>query len=149
MLYQSKFGRHNVMAAGGAAPQQQQQAPTSRQPEAATPAPAPGAGVPSGPGHEDAGMQVIDPATGQPQAEIEGGERIFSKEDTAALEQMAMGVQQMMDSGDEQAASEAAMQLGFSVVEMLTAQNQAQGEQQAAEPGMDYMEYEDSVPMGQ
>lgn len=88
-------------------------------------------GKAEGPSHEEGGIDAVD-QSGQPVAEIEGGERVFSKEDTAALEQSAEQIIQLQESGDKAGAEDMAMRLGFAVVNMIAAQekNQADQEQQ-------------------
>lgn len=86
-------------------------------------------GVPQGPSHDQGGMPIIDPATGEKKAEIEGGERIFSVEDTQQMEQMAQAI---MQAGDPEQQQQAAMQLGMFVVEAISRQEQAQGGEQPA-----------------
>lgn len=89
-------------------------------------------GLAEGPSHEEGGIEVQQQDSGEPVAEIEGGERIFSIEDTQMLEQAAVSIIQSMQSGDEEAAKDMAMRLGFAVVQMISAQEQNQ-EQQAEE----------------
>ncbi len=89
-------------------------------------------GVAEGPDHEDGGIPVEQAGTGEQVAEIEGGERVFSQEDTAALEEAAMQIVEAQQAGDQQTSDQMAMQLGYAVVNMIAAQEQAQGEQEQA-----------------
>lgn len=91
-------------------------------------------GMAEGPSHEEGGIEVQQEDTGEPVAEIEGGERIFSVEDTEMIEQAAMAIIQSVQSGDEEQAKDMAMRLGFSIVQMIAAQEQSQ-EQQEQEMG--------------
>lgn len=100
-------------------------------------------GVPSGPSHDEGGMSVVDNTTGEEKAEIEGGERIFSVEDTQAIEDMAMNILKLQQQGDEAQATELATQLGLSVVAMIGEQEQAQMEQEQVEAPI-----QEEVPMG-
>src|SRR4051812_12167727 len=71
-------------------------------------------GMTEGPSHEDGGVDVYqegqDPAEG-PAAEIEGGERVFSKEDTEAIEQAAEQIIQLQEKGQQDQAEDMAMRL--------------------------------------
>jgi len=87
-------------------------------------------GLAQGPSHSEGGIQVQQEDTGEPVAEIEGGERVFSREHTQMLEQAAMQIAQAMESGDEQTAQQMAMQLGFAVVEMISSQEESQAAQE-------------------
>lgn len=91
-------------------------------------------GMAEGPSHEEGGIPVAQEQTGEQVAEIEGGERVFSKEDTAAIEQASMHIIQAQESGDRNSADDMAMKLGYAVVNMLAAQekNQAAQEEQMA-----------------
>jgi len=94
-----------------------------------------GGGNVEGPSHEEGGVPVVQKGTGEQIAEVEGKERIFSKEDTAALEQSAEQIIQMQQSGDKAGAEDMAKRLGFAVVNMIAAQeeNQAAQEQQMSQ----------------
>lgn len=87
-------------------------------------------GMAMGPDHEEGGIPVVQEQTGEPVAEIEGGERVFSQEDTAMMEEAAMSIVEAMNAGDERTAQEMAAQLGFAVVNMIAAQEQNQMEQE-------------------
>jgi len=87
-------------------------------------------GIAEGPSHEEGGIEVQQEDTGEPVAEIEGGERIFSVEDTDMIEQAAMAIIQSVQSGDEESAKDMAMRLGFSIVQMIAAQEQSQEKQE-------------------
>lgn len=91
-------------------------------------------GMAEGPSHEEGGIDVVKEGEGKPVAEIEGGERVFSQEDTQAMEQAAEQIIQAQQSGDKAGAEDMAMRLGFAVVNMIAAQekNQAAQEQQMA-----------------
>ena len=75
-----------------------------------------------GPPHSQGGVKAID-QTGEAVAEVEGGERIFSVEDTKAIEQEARNILQLADQ-DQFMADEAAKQLGYKVTEMIVRQEQ-------------------------
>ena len=79
-------------------------------------------GVVEGPPHEQGGVPAVAP-NGAPVAEVEGGERIFSVEDTQMLEQAAMQVVQAAQQNPQQ-ADEMAKQLGYAVVQMIVKQEQ-------------------------
>lgn len=87
-------------------------------------------GVVDGPSHEQGGVDVQD-QSGEPVAEVEGGERIFSTEDTAMIEQTAMQILQLKEQ-NPQAADQMATELGYAIVEMVVKQEQAQQQQQGA-----------------
>jgi len=76
-----------------------------------------------GPPHSQGGVPVTQEDTGEPIAEVEGGERIFSVEDTQMLEQAAKNVLQLADQ-DQFQADEAAKQLGYKITEMIVKQEQ-------------------------
>lgn len=95
-------------------------------------------GKPQGPNHEQGGLPVVNPETGEPVAEMEGNERIFSQEDTMIMEEMAVGVMQAIDAGDQQSAMQAAAQLGMAVVDMLVGQEEAN--QEAPEEEMEIVD---------
>jgi hypothetical protein len=93
-----------------------------------------------GPSHEMGGVAVQDPS-GEQVAEVEGGERVFSTEDTAMLEQSAMQIAQLQEQ-NPQAADQLATELGYAVVEMIMRQEQmAQGDaaMQGAQPSPEQM----------
>ncbi len=94
-------------------------------------------GVAEGPSHEEGGIPVGEQGAEEPMAEIEGGERVFSREDTAALEQAAEQIIQLQESGDQAGAEDMAKRLGFAVVNMIAAQEKSQAaqEQQMAGQG--------------
>lgn len=103
-----------------------------------TPQPLAEGGVTEGPSHEEGGVDVFQegaaPEEGAagPVAEIEGGERVFSTEDTEAMEAAAEQIIQMMESGQQQQAEDMAMRLGFAVVDMIAQQERSQEGQEAA-----------------
>jgi hypothetical protein len=92
-----------------------------------------------GPSHEEGGIDVFSqgeasmegPPAGAPQAEIEGGERVFSIEDTEAMEAAAEQIIQLTESGQQQQAEDMAMRLGFAVVDMIAQQERNQEGQEA------------------
>jgi len=88
-----------------------------------------------GPSHERGGVEARTP-NGKPVAEIEGGERIFSQEDTEYLEQAAKSIVRTLQS-NPQAANTAAQALGFKVVEMIVEQEKNQREQEGDEDTQD------------
>lgn len=111
-------------------------------------------GMAQGPSHEEGGIDVVKKGEDKPRAEIEGNERVFSQEDTAAMEQAAAQIIQMKEAGDEQGAQEMATALGFAVVNMIAAQeeNQAaqeQGQQMAPEAGMGEPSDEEAMAMNE
>jgi hypothetical protein len=75
-----------------------------------------------GPPHSQGGVEAVD-QTGEAVAEIEGEERIFSVEDSKAIEQEARNILQLADQ-DQFMADEAAKQLGYKVTEMIVRQEQ-------------------------
>lgn len=70
--------------------------------------------------HSEGGVPTVD-ESGQQIAEVEGGERIFSIEDTQQMEQMAMAIQQ---AGSEEEAMSMASELGMFVVDAISRQEQ-------------------------
>lgn len=84
-----------------------------------------------GPSHEEGGIEAQTP-DGRPVAEIEGDERIFSKEDTAYMEREARRIVTLMQQNSNQ-ANEAARALGFRIVEMIIDQEKNQREQEGNE----------------
>lgn len=98
-------------------------------------------GMAMGPDHEDGGIPVVQEQTGEPVAEIEGGERVFSQEDTAMMEEAAMSIIEAMNGGDQATAEQMAMQLGFAIVNMIAAQeqNQESQEEEMEEPSEEEM----------
>lgn len=104
-----------------------------------TPQPLAEGGVTEGPSHEEGGVDVYQEGAAPPEqgaagpvAEIEGGERVFSIEDTEAMEAAAEQIIQMMESGQQQQAEDMAMRLGFAVVDMIAMQERSQEGQEAA-----------------
>lgn len=83
-----------------------------------------------GPSHAAGGIEAQ--VQGKPVAEIEGDERIFSKEDTAYMEREARRIITLTQSSPQQ-ASRAAQALGFKIVEMLINQEKNQREQEGNE----------------
>lgn len=79
-----------------------------------------------GPSHQAGGIEVGAKGEGAPMAEIEGGERVFSKEDTAAIEGAAEQIIQLQEAGDTAGAEDMAKRLGFAVVNMVAAQEENQ-----------------------
>lgn len=98
-------------------------------------------GMVEGPPHEQGGVAAVD-GSGEQIAEVEGGERIFSTEDTQQMEQVAMQIMELQQSNPT-AADQLARELGFMVVEMIMKQEQNQQMQEAgmgAEQGMGEMD---------
>lgn len=87
-------------------------------------------GVIEGPSHDQGGVPAVNEQTGEQVAEVEGGERIFSTEDTQQMEQIAMQVMELQQSNPT-AADQLAKELGFMVVEMIMKQEQNQQMQEA------------------
>lgn len=96
-----------------------------------------GGGMAEGPSHEEGGIDAVPKGGDEATAEIEGGERVFSKEDTSAMEQACMQITELQQSGDQAGAEDMAMRLGFAVCNMIEAQekNQDAQEQQMAGRG--------------
>lgn len=88
-----------------------------------------------GPSHEDGGIEARTPQ-GKPVAEIEGDERIFSREDTAYMERETRKILDYMQS-DTNKANECARALGFKVVEMLVSQEKNQRQQEGNDDTQD------------
>lgn len=84
-----------------------------------------------GPSHEDGGVKAVT-QQGEEVAEIEGGERVFSVEDTKYMENEARRILSLLRT-NSQAANEAARALGFKVVEMLVEQEKNQRQQEGNE----------------
>lgn len=78
---------------------------------------APGGKV-SGPSHNDGGVEAVN-KEGTPVAEIEGGERVFSIEDTKEIEERAMEIEKEKDEDQKNIFAQA---LGHRIVEMLARQ---------------------------
>ena len=76
-----------------------------------------------GPSHNDGGIEAVN-ESGDSVAEIEGGERIFSVENTAEIEEKATEISDFIGRGDEDTANELATVLGYRVVEMIAEQEQ-------------------------
>lgn len=85
-----------------------------------------------GPDHEEGGVQVQDQG-GQPVAEVEGGERVFSQEDTAQIEQACQQIIKIQQSNPK-AADKLAQELGYAVCEMIA--KQEQNEQSESDPNV-------------
>lgn len=81
-----------------------------------------------GASHEMGGVPVVD-QTGEQIAEVEGGERIFSVEDTQAIEQM---VQQYAQTQDENIK----LQLGEYVIQAVMQQEQVNPSEEGMSPEM-------------
>jgi len=88
-------------------------------------------GMAMGPDHEQGGIPVMQEGTGEQVAEIEGGERVFSQEDTSMLEQGAMQIIEMTDAGDQAGADDMAKRLGYAIVNMIAAQEANQSQQES------------------
>lgn len=93
-------------------------------------------GMIEGPPHDQGGVPAVDEQTGQQVAEVEGGERIFSTEDTQQMEQIATQIMELQQSNPS-AAEQLAKELGFMVVEMIMKQEQNQQMQEAGMGEMD------------
>lgn len=101
-----------------------------------------GGGIAMGPSHEQGGIPVvtkdgspaIDRTSGMPY-EIEGDERVFSKEDTMEIDRMAIMVLKASQAGNQQQANQLALKLGYAVTKMVAEQehNQQLSEQQLNE----------------
>jgi hypothetical protein len=79
-------------------------------------------GMVEGPSHEEGGIEAYA-SDGTPVAEIEGGERIFSVQDTAEIEAAVSEINSLSES-DPEAADQMAMKLGYRVAEMIVKQEQ-------------------------
>lgn len=98
-----------------------------------------------GPSHQEGGVPAIDVNTGEQVAEVEGGERIFSREDTQAMEEMVM---QIVNSQNEQQANQLAMELGYMVVQMILNQIERQNMEMSKEnTEMNSLAMENQIPM--
>lgn len=92
-----------------------------------------------GPSHENGGIPVVQEDSGEQVAEIEGNERVFSREDTQMMEQMCGQIVQL-SAQNKQAADQAAMQLGYAVCDMISKQEDNQnGGQPTQQPGQEDM----------
>lgn len=90
-------------------------------------------GMVQGPSHAEGGVDVY--AQGAPQApvaEVEGGERVFSREQTQVIEQAAMQIVSLVNEGREDEANQLAMELGYAVINMI-AEQEMNAEQQMNE----------------
>lgn len=103
-------------------------------------------GMVEGPSHEEGGVPTVD-QTGAPIAEVEGGERIFSVEDTQQIEQMAAQIAEMQAT-DPASADRMATELGYMVVQMLfqQEQNTAMEQQDMMNQGMEMQEMGEGLP---
>lgn len=81
-------------------------------------------GTAQGPSHEQGGIEAQTPE-GKPVAEIEGGERLFSQEDTQQIEQACQQITQLQQENPK-AADQLAKELGYAVCEMVIKQEQQQ-----------------------
>lgn len=104
-------------------------------------------GMVEGPPHEQGGVAAVQEQTGEPIAEVEGGERIFSIEDTQMMEQSAAQIAQLAEQ-DPAGADEAAKQLGYAVVKMIMKQEQSQSQEQVV-PGSGGAPAQGGDPMAQ
>jgi hypothetical protein len=80
-------------------------------------------GMIEGPPHEQGGVPVVDQNTGEPMVEAEGGERIFSVEDTQQMEEIGRQIIELQQNNPT-AADQLAKELGYMVVEMIVRQEQ-------------------------
>lgn len=80
-------------------------------------------GMTQGPSHEEGGVDVYQKGAAEPTAEIEGGERVFSREDTELMEEAC---EKIISTQDKAKADELAMQLGYAVCQMIQQQEQNQ-----------------------
>jgi hypothetical protein len=95
------------------------------------------------------GMTPAEPmeAPGAPEAaEVEGGERIFSQEDTAQIVQM---VQQILQTQDQQQQAEMLLQLGLFVVETVVKHMQQGTEMTETDAPQEQAALEGGAPAGQ
>ena len=76
-----------------------------------------------GPSHNEGGIDAVD-KSGDPVAEIEGGERVFSIEHTTEIEEKAAEISAFVEAEDNDTADELAIVLGYRVVEMIAEQEQ-------------------------
>lgn len=79
-------------------------------------------GMVEGPSHEEGGVSAVD-GSGEQIAEVQGGERIFSDEDSQQIEAMAQEAMAMEQQNPEQAEA-AFAQLGRFVAQSMVAQEQ-------------------------
>lgn len=83
-----------------------------------------------GPTHENGGVAAMQ--NGQQVAEVEGGERIFSTQDTAQIENMAVKIEKLKEQNTEE-ADRMALTLGYEIVSMLKGQESSQKQQEPAD----------------
>ncbi len=105
-------------------------------------------GMVQGPPHEQGGVEAVQEETGEPIAEVEGGERIFSIEDTQMMEQAAAQIAQLAEQ-DPAGADEAAKQLGYAVVKMIMKQESNQAQESQGVPGSGGQPTTTADPMAQ
>lgn len=91
-------------------------------------------GVIEGPSHEEGGVPAVDAQSGAEVAEVEGGERIFSTQDTQAMEQVAGQIMEIQEKSPQK-ADQLAKELGYMIVEMMMKQEQNQALQDAGMGG--------------
>ena len=76
-------------------------------------------GVVQGPTHEQGGVEARD-KQGNVRATVEGGERLFSVEDTQEIEKFVS----LIGKSEEDNANQLAMELGYKVVKMVNSQEE-------------------------
>lgn len=74
-----------------------------------------------GPSHSEGGIEAID-QNGNSVAEIEGGERLFSVDDTEEIETRVSEISRALAEDDQDLANQLATSLGHKVVEMVARQ---------------------------
>lgn len=80
-----------------------------------------------GPAHEEGGIEAK--VGSKPIAEVEGDERIFSKEDTKFIEAEIEKMKAYNEEGDVAGADKCAMDLGYAVAKMVTKQDMRESNQ--------------------
>lgn len=78
-------------------------------------------GLINGPSHNDGGVPAVNLEKEQV-AEVEGGERVFSIDDTNELEERAEEITKALENDDQDTADMLATRLGHRVVEMIAKQ---------------------------
>lgn len=87
-----------------------------------------------GPDHTEGGINAQKGK--KPIAEVEGDERLFSKEDSSYMDEQCQNILMATESGDKPTADQLAMELGYKVCEMIQRQDARNEEQRPA----DYVE---------
>ncbi len=78
-------------------------------------------GKTKGPSHKEGGIEAK--VGEKPVAEVEGGERVFSQDDTAFIEQEVEKIKGYMETNDIPGADNCAKDLGYAVAKMVSKQD--------------------------